>query len=342
MMAAMYGRVFKSSNATSSRTILLSFPERARLQIPGDPYLEHRKASAQHGISNIGIIGGRFLERGRVKRPNQPRFSTELSQYYMACDLYVGARLNFNGHKFILVDGDEYAFNYMERHEDEVTSSLSSLPVCIRSIADAFLPPYPYPVANVQVIMERLQKLTEGKKDDFMKPDTPQTTDYQIMHSLHIEMTGGQISDHEVATVARNYQRRGDETVSFENLISVVQEQLRKVNYENFVKIINQCLRYDRERKGVLSPDDVRAVFVSLRIPINGDLMRAILSKAPLEEGLLRYREFVAVFNWRDNPAPPPPPQVSSRPDEAWMGTKPNRQIGNVDLLRFPNDVFGQ
>ncbi|KAI0238926.1 EF-hand domain-containing family member C2, partial [Lamellibrachia satsuma] len=74
-------------------------------------------------VRNSGIIGGRFLERGRVKRPNQPRFSTELSQYYMACDLYVGARLNFNGHKFILVDGDEYAFNYMERHADEVTSS---------------------------------------------------------------------------------------------------------------------------------------------------------------------------------------------------------------------------
>ena len=98
--------------------------------------------------------------------------------------------------------------------------------------------------------MERLQKLTEGKKDDFMKPDTPQTTDYQSLHSLLMEMTGGQISDHEVATVGRNYQRRGDETVSFENLISVTQEQLRKVNYEFFVKIINQCMHHDRERSG--------------------------------------------------------------------------------------------
>ena len=92
--------------------------------------------------------------------------------------------------------------------------------------------------------MERLQQLTEGKKDDFMKPDTPQTTDYQSLHSLLMEMTGGQISDHEVATVARNYHRGGDETVSFENLISVAQEQQRKVNYEDFVKNINQCLDY--------------------------------------------------------------------------------------------------
>ena len=98
--------------------------------------------------------------------------------------------------------------------------------------------------------MERLQQLTEGKKDDFMKPDTPHTTDYQSLHSLLMEMTSDQISDHEVAMVARNYHRGGDETVSFENLISVAEEQLRKVNYENFVKIINQCLHYDRERSG--------------------------------------------------------------------------------------------
>ena len=77
-----------------------------------------------HVLLLTGIIGGRFLERGRVKRPDQPRFSTELSQYYQAQDLYVGARLNFNGHKFILVDGDEYAFNYMERHADEVTANI--------------------------------------------------------------------------------------------------------------------------------------------------------------------------------------------------------------------------
>ena len=54
--------------------------------------------------------------------------------------------------------------------------------------------------------------------------------------------------------MARHYQQRGDETVSFENLIAVAQEQLRKVNYEDFIKIVNQCLHYDRERsvEGVL------------------------------------------------------------------------------------------
>ena len=60
------------------------------------------------------------MERGRIKKPNQPRFSTELSEYYMAQDLFVGARVDFKKHCFILIDADEYAYNYMDRHPDEV------------------------------------------------------------------------------------------------------------------------------------------------------------------------------------------------------------------------------
>lgn len=61
------------------------------------------------------------MERGRVKKPNQPMYSTELSEYYKASDLFVGAHVQFNSFKFVLIDADEYAFHYMEQHCDEVT-----------------------------------------------------------------------------------------------------------------------------------------------------------------------------------------------------------------------------
>lgn len=64
---------------------------------------------------STGIIGGKFLERERIQKPDQPRFGTELSEYFTARDLYVGSRLNFHGHYFILIDADEYAFLYMEK-----------------------------------------------------------------------------------------------------------------------------------------------------------------------------------------------------------------------------------
>lgn len=68
-----------------------------------------------------GIVSGKFLERERIKKPDQPRFGTELSEYFTAKDLYVGSRLDFHGHYFILIDADEYAFLYMEKHAHEVS-----------------------------------------------------------------------------------------------------------------------------------------------------------------------------------------------------------------------------
>lgn len=74
------------------------------------------------------MIGGKFLERGRVKKPNQPAYSSNLSEYYLAQDMHVGSIVEFNKHRFVLIDADEYAYNYMERHEAEVgtPSSYSS------------------------------------------------------------------------------------------------------------------------------------------------------------------------------------------------------------------------
>ena len=56
-----------------------------------------------------------------MKKPDQMPYSTQLSEYYLAPDLYVGAMVDFNKHKFVLLDADEYAFRYMEEHPIEVS-----------------------------------------------------------------------------------------------------------------------------------------------------------------------------------------------------------------------------
>lgn len=68
-----------------------------------------------------GVIGGKFLERGRVKKPGQELFKSEMSEYFTAQDLYVGARLLLNSQPFQLLDADDFTFSYMEQHADEVT-----------------------------------------------------------------------------------------------------------------------------------------------------------------------------------------------------------------------------
>ena len=48
------------------------------------------------------------------------RFNTEPSTYYQATDFFIGARVKINKHDFVVVDADEYAYNYMELHRNEV------------------------------------------------------------------------------------------------------------------------------------------------------------------------------------------------------------------------------
>merc|ERR1712159_745556 len=68
---------------------------------------------------NSGVVGGKFLERGRIKKPGQDIFKSEMSEYYMACELYIGAEVTFNDHIFIIEDADEYAMHYMEHHSKD-------------------------------------------------------------------------------------------------------------------------------------------------------------------------------------------------------------------------------
>lgn len=66
------------------------------------------------------MIGGKFLERGRVKKPGQELFKSKLSTYFKAQDLYVGAALCLNSWRFQLLEADEYTLTYMEQHAEEV------------------------------------------------------------------------------------------------------------------------------------------------------------------------------------------------------------------------------
>ena len=76
--------------------------------------------------ASAGVPGGKFLERGRVKKPTTTTSNHRLD-YYNAGDFYVGATLEFNRHRFVLIDADEYAFNYMEQHRDQVCARCLSL-----------------------------------------------------------------------------------------------------------------------------------------------------------------------------------------------------------------------
>ncbi|KAJ3192284.1 EF-hand domain-containing protein 1 [Irineochytrium annulatum] len=63
---------------------------------------------------NAGIIGGKFMERTRVLKPGSSLSSPTGPEYYAARDLHVGACVEVFRRVFVLLDADEYVFNYME------------------------------------------------------------------------------------------------------------------------------------------------------------------------------------------------------------------------------------
>ncbi|XP_007934335.1 EF-hand domain-containing protein 1 [Orycteropus afer afer] len=62
-------------------------------------------------VRNSGIIGGKYLGRTRVVKPNS---SVDHPDYYGPGDFFIGAVIDVFGHRFVILDVDEYVLKYME------------------------------------------------------------------------------------------------------------------------------------------------------------------------------------------------------------------------------------
>ncbi|KAK3094621.1 hypothetical protein FSP39_004130 [Pinctada imbricata] len=275
-------------------------------------------------VRNSGIIGGKFLERTRIKKPNQPLYSTDMSQYYLASDLHVGANVTFNSHKFVLIDADEYAFRYMEAHAGEFSK------------------------ANINAILKKLVSIVGKNPDEvrsfFMKNDPKGcgTIGYDQLVSL-LRQVDPTITNHEVMTVARYYsERTAEDAVDSRKLVAIVQEQLRKRNYEGFGKLLEDCMQNDQAKSGTLDAEVVRTIVHAHHVPLPDDLLRAALSLAVAnEQGAIDYKSLIAQMNWRDSPVPPMQVEPSSDPN--WQGTSQgNNSVSVVNYQNLLDDCFGK
>ncbi|KAM8778954.1 EF-hand domain-containing protein 1 [Rhynchonycteris naso] len=62
-------------------------------------------------VRNSGIIGGKYLGRTKVVKPHS---SVENPIYYGPSDFFIGAVIDVFGHRFIILDTDQYVLKYME------------------------------------------------------------------------------------------------------------------------------------------------------------------------------------------------------------------------------------
>jgi len=63
---------------------------------------------------NSGIIGGKFLERTRIVKPN---CDPENPTFYGIGDFAIGATITVLRHRFVITNADEYVLKYLEKNE---------------------------------------------------------------------------------------------------------------------------------------------------------------------------------------------------------------------------------
>uniref|UniRef100_A0A8C9A0H1 EF-hand domain-containing protein 1 n=1 Tax=Prolemur simus TaxID=1328070 RepID=A0A8C9A0H1_PROSS len=115
-------------------------------------------------VRNSGIIGGKYLGRTKVVKPNS---TADNPVYYGPSDFYIGAMIEVFGHRFIILDTDEYVLKYMESNAAQYTpEALSSIQNHIQKQEAPSFPSFLYSkqaeedpgVQEMEALIDKIQK----------------------------------------------------------------------------------------------------------------------------------------------------------------------------------------
>ncbi|XP_040004665.1 EF-hand domain-containing family member C2 [Xiphias gladius] len=274
----------------------------------------------EHPQRNSGVRGGKFLERGRVKKPGQELFKSELSEYFKAQDLYVGATLCLNNKHFQLLDADEYTFSYMEQHAEE------------------------FPKASVGNILSKLRSIPEEKQSEirkFLTLSDPSNTGFIPYESFRGLLMGldCRLSEHEVLALGRHLSEREQPDVDVGLMLAVAQDLLRKKYFEELPGMARAFTYHDRHKTGRLSTQESKTICKTFRLPLPENLLRCLLSKfADGDE--IDYHAFLAGINWVEHPAPPVMPEDTLKCDVNARSDAGGAAVKNINYSALLGDVF--
>ena len=144
---------------------------------------------------NSGIMGGKFLERTRVKKPNS-------HEYYNQADFYTGAHIEFNKFGFVLYQADEYSLSYMESD------------------------PEAHPMSDISYIAEQLSPVLGEKKDAliaaFAKADADDVgfVSYETLQDT-LSSLDMELNDQVLITLMRRFDLNKDGNIAWKDLMSL-------------------------------------------------------------------------------------------------------------------------
>ncbi|KAJ3413555.1 EF-hand domain-containing protein 1 [Chytridiales sp. JEL 0842] len=168
---------------------------------------------------NAGIIGGKFMERTRVLKPGSTLSSPSGPEYYDTKDLHVGATIEVFRRRFVLLDADEYVFNYLE--------SQLAKGQAIPSVGKA------YAKSSIEVVLNKARgavgagKCGQGLLNELVRKleakdvDGEGIVDRKVLVEAGKQAWVGVLDEHEVITLSRAFE-----------------EVPRKVHYRKLLKAV--------------------------------------------------------------------------------------------------------
>lgn len=113
---------------------------------------------------------------------------------------------------------------------------------------------FQYAKSNIRCIIQKIASKVTKNPDEirsfFMRndPNGNGTIQFEQLGSL-LQQIDPSLTTHEIMTLARFYGvHTGEEGMETQKLIAIVQEQLRKRNFEGFGKLMEALQQHDRER----------------------------------------------------------------------------------------------
>ncbi|XP_003404484.1 EF-hand domain-containing protein 1 isoform X1 [Loxodonta africana] len=181
-------------------------------------------------VRNSGIIGGKYLGRTRVVKPNS---LVDNPDYYGPGDFFIGAVIDVFGHRFVILDVDEYVLKYMESNAAQYSpEALSSVQNHVRKQVD----PAPE-LENKQTKEDPGTKELEALIDTIQK----QLKDYSCKDNIreafqvYDKETSGYVDREKFFKICESFNIPVDDSLVKE-LIRICSHEEGKINYYNFVR----------------------------------------------------------------------------------------------------------